>query len=129
MNPAMALVVSRWLLGAGLGWALAMAGACGGGEPSSSRDPKVVSAEAADATYRRYCIGCHGSDGRGNAGMGADFTLPGGPLATKADAELIASVRDGKRGQTATMPAHSPVLSDAQIAAVVSLVKQRFAPH
>lgn len=93
-----------------------------------SREELAVSPDAADATYRRYCIGCHGSDGRGNAGMGADFTVPGGPL-TKPDAELIASVRDGRRGQTATMPAHSPVLSEAQIAAVVSLVKQRFAPH
>jgi mono/diheme cytochrome c family protein len=84
--------------------------------------------DAADATYRRYCIGCHGIDGKGNGGLGADFTLPGGVLG-KADAELVASVRDGKRGQLATMPAHRPVLSDAQIDAVVRLVRQRFAPR
>jgi mono/diheme cytochrome c family protein len=84
-------------------------------------------ADAADATYRRYCIGCHGLDGKGNGGLGADFTLSGGVL-TKSDADLIASVRDGRRGQLATMPAHRPVLSDAQIAAVVAMLRQRFTP-
>lgn len=103
---------------------VALLAACASGEPSSAEQGPA----AAEATYRRYCIGCHGSDGRGNAGLGADFTLPGGAL-TKSDAELIASVRNGRRGATSTMPAHSPVLSDAQIAAVVSHVKQRFAPH
>lgn len=85
-----------------------------------SRDP-------AELTYRRYCIGCHGSDGRGNGGLtGADLTAQNGPLASKADGELQASVRDGKRGATATMPPHRPVLKDEEIAAVVSYVRQRF---
>lgn len=83
-----------------------------------------------ERTYRRYCIGCHGADGRGNGGKtGQDFTLAGGPLSVKSDDELIASVRDGKRGVTATMPAHSPVLKPEEIRAVVGYVKQTFAPH
>jgi mono/diheme cytochrome c family protein len=92
-----------------------------------SKDELAQQADAAEATYRRYCIGCHGIDGKGNGGLGADFTLPGGVL-SKADAELVTSVRDGRRGQLATMPAHRPVLSDAQISGVVTLVRQRFAP-
>jgi mono/diheme cytochrome c family protein len=91
-------------------------------ESATDGDPR-------EATYRRYCVGCHGADGKGNAGLtGADFTNIDGPLRVRTDAELIASVRNGKRGVTATMPAHSPVLSDAQIAAVVSFVRERFAP-
>ncbi|MFT3923542.1 MAG: cytochrome c [Myxococcales bacterium] len=85
------------------------------------------SANAAEATYRQYCIGCHGADGRGNGGTtGADFTGPNSPLRSRSDAELASSVRDGKRGAAATMPAHSPVLSDAQIAAVIGYLRGRF---
>jgi mono/diheme cytochrome c family protein len=99
-----------------------------GGQWPIGKGELAQTPDAADATYRRYCIGCHGIDGRGNGGLGADFTLPGGVLG-KADAELVASVRDGKRGQLATMPAHRPVLSDAQITAVIELVRQRFTPR
>jgi mono/diheme cytochrome c family protein len=81
--------------------------------------------DPAELTYRRYCVGCHGSDGRGNGGLtGADFTAAG--ALEKPEAELIASVRDGKQGKSATMPAHKPVLKDEQIASVVSYVRQRF---
>lgn len=86
----------------------------------------VVSTEAAALTYRRYCVGCHGEDGRGNGGMtGADFTASDSPLG-KSDAELLTSVRDGKLGKRATMPPHKPVLKDAQIAAVIAYVRERF---
>jgi mono/diheme cytochrome c family protein len=79
--------------------------------------------------YHRYCIGCHGADGRGNGGItGADFTAADGPLTQRDQATLIASVRDGKRGERATMPAHAPVLTEAQIEAVVAYVRTRFAP-
>ena len=57
------------------------------GDPSEPRD------DPAELTYRRYCIGCHGADGRGNAGTtGADLTTRDGPLATKSDEALIASI-------------------------------------
>lgn len=80
-----------------------------------------------ELTYRRYCIGCHGSDGHGNGGVtGADLAATDGPLLQKNDAALIASVRDGKKGAVASMPAHRPVLDDAQIAGVVGYVRKRF---
>ena len=86
--------------------------------------------EDADAraalTYRRYCVACHGDDGRGNGGTtGADFTAAASPL-TKSDAELLTSVRDGKLGKRATMPPHKPVLDDAEIAAVIAYIRKRF---
>jgi mono/diheme cytochrome c family protein len=87
----------------------------------------TTGAKSPEGTYRQYCIGCHGADGRGNGGTtGADFTGPNSPLRAHGDGELIASVRDGKRGVTATMPAHSPVLSEAQIAELIGYLRSRF---
>jgi len=80
-----------------------------------------------EATYRRYCVSCHGGDGRGNGGItGADFVAQATTLGLKPDVELAKSVREGKRGERAVMPAHQPVLNDAQIAEVVAYVRQRF---
>jgi mono/diheme cytochrome c family protein len=111
---------------------------CALGCSSEQRDPKqwpisrdelsksAGSEDQAELTYRRYCIGCHGSDGRGNGGVtGADFTQAGGVL-VKPDADLIVSVRDGKQGKSGVMPAHKPMLKEEQIAAVVSYVRARF---
>jgi mono/diheme cytochrome c family protein len=103
-----------------------------GGEgqwPISKAELHEQPSEPGESTYRRYCIGCHGADGRGNGGVtGADLTAQGGPLVTKSDAELLSSVRDGKRGERATMPAHSPVLTSAQLEEVLGFVKERYAP-
>lgn len=86
--------------------------------------------DGAALNYRRYCIGCHGNDGRGNGGAtGADLTAVDSPLASRSDAELAASIRDGKRGKTGTMPPHQPVLTDSQIAALVAYVRERFQPR
>ena len=84
--------------------------------------------DAAELTYRRYCVGCHGADGHGNGGTtGADLAGSDSPL-TKSDEELTASIRDGKTGKVASMPAHRPVLSDAQIAAVLAYVRKQYGP-
>jgi len=80
-----------------------------------------------ESTYRRYCISCHGADGRGNGGItGADFVGGREQIGAKADSELSSSVREGKRGEHAVMPAHKAVLSDPQIADAVAYVRKRF---
>jgi mono/diheme cytochrome c family protein len=82
-----------------------------------------------EATYRRYCVACHGADGRGNGGItGADFVGQAAVIGLKPDSELSQSVREGKRGSRAIMPSHKPVLSDAQIGEVVAYVRKRFMP-
>jgi len=109
--------------------------ACGGDAPRGkdqwpmSRDELAQGKEPPAAShYRQYCIGCHGVDGRGNGGVtGADFRSAASPL-SKTDAELMASVRDGKRGVTATMPAHKPVLTDDQISALIAYLRATFRP-
>ena len=100
-----------------------------GAVPSLARPHASASDDSAELTYRRYCIGCHGGDGHGNEGTtGADLAAVDGPLATRSDAELITSVRDGKVGKLATMPAHKPILTEVQIAAVLAYVRKQFAP-
>lgn len=111
--------------------------ACGGreGTPASEQQPIAASELRTDAlpagelNYRRYCIGCHGADGRGNGGTtGADLTALDGPLRNKGDDLLLVSVRDGKTGTVASMPAHRPVLQDGQILEILRYARQRFAP-
>ncbi len=80
----------------------------------------------AEADYRRACLPCHGIDGRGNGGTtGADFTSATGPL-TRADEELVVSVRDGTRGSIGVMPPHGALMSEEAIRAVVAYVRAEF---
>lgn len=71
------------------------------------------------AIYDRYCLACHGEDGRGNGGLGGNYAkvLPG-----RDRAELLQSLAQGKQGTTGQMPAFGAVLTDAQRAAVLDYV-------
>jgi mono/diheme cytochrome c family protein len=93
----------------------------------SELEQGTAPSEPGEGTYRRYCIACHGADGRGNGGItGADFVGGRDVIGAKSDVELNQSVREGKRGERAVMPAHKPVLSDAQIGEAVGYVRKRF---
>jgi mono/diheme cytochrome c family protein len=95
--------------------------------PISKADLHAPADARGEITYRRYCISCHGGDGRGNGGVtGLDFVGSAASLAGRADTELETSVREGKRGATAVMPSHKPVLSDAQISDAVAYVRARY---
>jgi mono/diheme cytochrome c family protein len=114
---------------------LVLLAACSEAGPSSSQQPIAASElrtnpeASGELNYRRYCIGCHGADGKGNGGTtGADLSAADGPLRTKSDDLLLISVRDGKTGKIASMPAHKPVLSEEQIRQVLAFARQRFAP-
>ena len=125
--------IARLLVGTSL-WLVACCSGCSGDERGSGQWPiskseleRGTRAEPGEGTYRRYCVGCHGADGRGNGGItGADFVAGRELLAQKPDTELALSVREGKRGERAVMPAHKPVLNDAQISEVVAYVRKRF---
>lgn len=98
-----------------------------GQQPIGKEELAAPSELPGAATYRRYCVACHGADGRGNGGItGKDFVGDKLSLAAISDSDLAASVRDGKRGERGVMPAHKPVLNDAQINEVVGYVRQRF---
>ena len=84
--------------------------------------------DPAEGTYRQHCLPCLGVDGRGAGGVtGADFTSPEGPL-RRPDAELLASIRDGRTGEIGVMPAQGTLLGDEGSAAVLAYVRRRFGP-
>jgi mono/diheme cytochrome c family protein len=114
--------------------ALALAGCTGAPEHDPSQWPlsrlelerAIPTDDPAEATYRTSCLACHGVDGRGAGGAtGADFTSPEGPL-RHPDAQLIASIRDGRRGDIGVMPAHGAILGEARIIEVLAYVRRQF---
>ena len=72
--------------------------------------------------YKSKCEGCHGADGQSHTLVGRmtkATALTGPEVIAMADAELVATVKDGKK----KMPAFGKKLSDDQIAAVVAYVR------
>jgi mono/diheme cytochrome c family protein len=83
-------------------------------------------AEQGQRVYRKTCIACHGSDGKGNdQKTGADFTRPGGVL-THPDAELFQVIREGEKGQIGIMPAHKALITEEETTAVLAYVRETF---
>jgi cytochrome c oxidase cbb3-type subunit 3 len=119
--------------------------ACGGSEPAPAPEAapaapaktapakaepaaaaKAAAAPDGEAIYNQYCVACHGADGKGNNGLGGSYAevLPG-----KTDAELIASIKNGKTSATgAAMPPWGGTLKDDQIKAVLEYVKGKYGP-
>ena len=117
--------------------------ACGGSEPAKTTEPaktekkaepaKAAAPAAATATakpdgkalYTQYCVACHGADGKGNNGLGGDYSKV---LPERTDDELIAAIKNGKTGDIGAMPPWGAVLNDEQIQAVLTYVKAEFGP-
>jgi len=113
---------------------LALAGCVSVPEHDPSQSPiarvelerAIPTDDPAEATYRTYCIACHGVDGRGaGARTGADFTSLEGPL-TRPDEELLGSILDGRSGDIGVMPAHRAILGEERCRAVLGYVRSRF---
>ena len=85
----------------------------------------VAAAPDGKAIYTQYCVACHGADGKGNNALGGDYSVV---LKDREDAELIASIKNGKTGSIGVMPPWGAVLKDDQIAAVLGYVKSEFGP-
>lgn len=69
---------------------------------------------AGGEAYQRYCGQCHGKDGRGSHGGGADLTVS----ALSGD-QVEAVIHDGLK----QMPPFKSVLSDTQISSIALFVK------
>lgn len=81
--------------------------------------------------YKLNCLVCHQADGKGSVQAGTpDYTRPGGPL-TKADAELIAVITNGKLPTPPAilpMPPWGNVLPPQAIHDVLAYLRQTFQP-
>jgi cytochrome c oxidase cbb3-type subunit 3 len=88
----------------------------------SSQTMAVAAAATFQSPARIFaskCAGCHGPDGSGNIAGTPNFT-DAGWQAGKTDAELAASIKDGK-GKI--MPAWGRTLTDAQITGLVAHIR------
>ena len=96
---------------------------------SQTTDPpyelKVAHHDAArhpgERTYIMYCTSCHGYDGRGLQGLGADFVNDKTILA-KADGELFQSIWHGK----GRMPAWRGIITKEQVQQVILYIRETF---
>lgn len=78
--------------------------------------------------YQMRCRTCHQADGSGalkGRRWAADFTDPNGVL-NRANQELALSIRAGKEGAYTRMPAFGPILSDAQVDAVLTYIRTKY---
>jgi mono/diheme cytochrome c family protein len=89
--------------------------------------PKGAAREVG-ALYRRYCLRCHGADGKGDPEANAGGDLPDFSRRAwqerQTDAQLLASILDGKKEG---MPAFRSKMSEAEAKALVTHVRA-FAP-
>lgn len=73
----------------------------------------------------RRCVSCHGADGRGFRGrraIAADLTNPEGVMA-QDDEALIPKIMKGVDGPLGRMPAQAPVLTEAQLSAILNYIR------
>ncbi|MCK5359252.1 MAG: cytochrome c [Gammaproteobacteria bacterium] len=76
--------------------------------------------ESGELLYRSNCSVCHGRDGKGDMQLGGP-ELDGSPFANGQKSELIERILQGKKGSA--MPAFADALSDKQIAAIASYLR------
>ena len=85
--------------------------------------PPAIHAQAAPATYKAKCAGCHGADGKANTppakALGAhDFASD--EVAKMSDADLVTIVTAGKN----KMPAYGKSLKEPEIKDLVAYVRE-----
>ena len=94
--------------------------------------PRAVSPEPGESYFKAYCSACHHPEGLGI--QGGPPPLLNSPWLGGSDARLIRIVLHGVRGSLKVgertydleMPGFGTILTDAQVAAVLSFVRKRF---
>ena len=98
---------------------------CSQSTPPDAGIPDVAKHDAArhpgERIYIMYCTSCHGYDGRGLQGLGADFVNDKTRLA-KTDGELLQSIFEGK----GRMPAWKNLLNVEQALFVIDYIRLSF---
>ena len=101
------------------------------GKPSTAAPVTPLTAEqqarfvAGRTTYQNLCLPCHQADGRGVEKLAPP--LIGSEFALAADPTIPARVvLHGKEGSVALMPSLGTVLSDEEIAAVLTYIRREW---
>lgn len=95
------------------------------------RQDRAPAAEPGSKQFQSYCAGCHHDDGQGGAEAPP---LAGSPWVTGPENRLIKIVLHGVRGPIEVqgktddreMPGFGQILSDADVASLLSFVRRRF---
>lgn len=124
-----AAVVACFLVGVwgdvALAWSVIPAGQAAP-EAAPVAELRAGNAEKGGKVYGTYCVGCHGADGKANGGTtGASFVDDPTRLA-KSDAELMASIADGKTGSLGVMPPWKGTLQPQQMVDVIAYLRASF---
>lgn len=108
-------------------WLASMPAGCAAGR----RQASAVKAEPGATEFQSYCAGCHIDD----TGVRGDVPpLEESPWVTGPESRLIKIVMHGVRGEMVIqgrtydqeMPGFGPVLSDSEIASLLSFVRRQF---
>jgi glucose dehydrogenase/mono/diheme cytochrome c family protein len=90
--------------------------------PAAGSDDGQQLFAAGEAIYRTLCVACHQADGRGRDKVAPP--LVGSALTLGPPAIAVRIMLHGKRGPTNVMPALGGLMTDAQIAAVLTYVRR-----
>ncbi len=117
-----------------LGYVLCITGLCvvslQAGTAAGHQQPEVLSVEAGRTEFEDRCAACHQFEGRVREAP----PLAGSAWVTGPESRLIRIVLHGVRGEMEVagrtynreMPGFGPVLSDEEVAAVLTFVRKRF---
>ena len=89
------------------------------GTPAAAKSD--VPKHPGERTYLMYCTACHGHDGTGLNGLGADF-VNDKTILTKTDGALLQSIFEGK----GRMPGWKNVLDVEQALGVIDYIRTTF---
>jgi mono/diheme cytochrome c family protein len=118
----------RWVLAVAGIYSVALSVGCAASRPHASTPPRAKSGET---LFQNYCAGCH-IDNTGE--RSENPPLEGSSWVTGPETRLIKIVLHGVQGRIEVngqtynqeMPSFGPVLSDADIASLLSHVRRRF---
>ncbi len=91
------------------------------------RESRGDNLRPATQTYRRYCVSCHGSDGKAKTSKGkyshARDLTDAQWHATVSDERIFNSIMNG-RNQRGNMPAFADKLNEKEVNSLVSFVRR-----
>lgn len=89
-------------------------------------ESRSADASAGPAVFTKYCIPCHGKDGRARTPVARILGVKDLTKSTTTDEEIAKQIRQGKKDADGKqkMPPFDDKLSEAEIKALVEIVKK-----